>query len=135
MKRFLSPLPWQQSTGIALLRLIMGFFMIYHGWEIFDAAKMNGYFEWGMFKSNSGRVLAYVGKIAELIGGVILFLGFLTRVAALILVATMTYITFFVGNGIIWYEDQHPFMFVLLGLVFVFTGPGRWSLDQKVFAK
>lgn len=79
--------------------------------------------------------MAYLGKGAELVGGVMLIVGWWTRLAALIVIFTMAYIAFFIGNGIIWYNDQHPFMFVLLGLVFIFTGPGRYSMDALLETK
>jgi uncharacterized membrane protein YphA (DoxX/SURF4 family) len=47
----------------------------------------------------------------------------------------MAYITFIVGHGKIWYEDQYPFLFVLLGLVFIFTGPGKFSVDYFIVKK
>jgi uncharacterized membrane protein YphA (DoxX/SURF4 family) len=47
----------------------------------------------------------------------------------------MLYVSFFVGHGKIWYEDQHPFLFVLLALVFFFYGPGKMSVDQLLFGK
>ncbi len=40
---------------------------------------------------------------------------------------------FFVGHGKIWYEDQHPFLFVLLAFVFFFIGGGKWSVDYLLF--
>ena len=107
--------------------------MIYHGWEIFSPSKMNGYLEWDLFKTSSGKTLVYVGKAAELIAGIFLFLGLFTRLGALILISTMACISFFVGHGKIWYEDQYPFLFVLLGLVFFFMGPGAFSLDNLIF--
>lgn len=135
MNKLFSPSPWQQDSGIAIIRMITGFFMIYHGWEIFDADKMSGYLEWDLFKNSSGKAMVYAGKAAELIGGFLLFIGLFTRIASLILILTMCYITFFVSHGKVWYEDQHPFLFVLLGLVFIFTGPGNWSIDQLLFRK
>src|SRR6476646_1428813 len=110
---FRSPPIWQ-TGGLTLVRCIVGFFMIYHGWEVFSAEKMNGYLQWDMFKnSSSGKFLVYLGKGTEFVGGLLLFIGLFTRVAALILAITMMYISFFVGHGIIWYDDQHPFLFVL----------------------
>jgi hypothetical protein len=47
----------------------------------------------------------------------------------------MSYIAFFVGHGKVWYEDQHPFLLVLLAMVFFFTGPGNISLDKMIFKK
>jgi len=136
MNRFFSSSPVWQTAGLTLLRLFVGFFMIYHGWEVFSASKMNEYLQWDMFKnSSSGKIMVYAGKGTEFAGGILLFIGLFTRIAALILIGTMTYITFFIGHGKIWYDDQHPFLFVLLALVFLFMGGGRWSLDHLLFKK
>lgn len=124
-----------QARGLAVIRILTGFFLAYHGWEVFDAKTMNGYLEWDQFKQASASFLVYAGKAAELAGGVLLLLGLLTRLAVLLIAGTMLYISFFVGHGKVWYGDQHPFLFVLLALVFFFTGPGAWSLDQKLFGK
>jgi len=133
MNKFLSPLPLWQDAGLALIRIVVGSFVIYHGWEIFSTDKINGYLEWDLFKTSSGKTLVYTGKAAELIAGIFLFFGLFTRLAALILIGTMACISFFVGHGKIWYEDQYPFLFVLLGLVFFFMGPGAFSLDKLIF--
>jgi putative oxidoreductase len=136
MNKLLSPSPWLFNPGLALVRVITGYFMIYHGKEVFDTGLMNGYLDWAMFKhSPAGKFMVYTGKSAELIGGILLALGLFTRIACTILVFTMGYITFFVGGGKIWMDDQHPFLFVLLGLVFLFTGPGTWSVDQLLFTR
>ncbi|MBS1597212.1 MAG: DoxX family protein [Bacteroidetes bacterium] len=136
MKNFLSPNPIWQQSGIGLLRIIVGGFMIYHGWEVFDAATMKGYAGWDNFKNSSmGLLLVYLGKTAELLAGVMLLLGCFTRVACVVLIVTMLYISLFLGHGKIWYEDQYPFLFVLLGFVFIFSGPGKWSVDRLLFGE
>jgi putative oxidoreductase len=136
MKKFFSTQPIWYDGGLFVVRLILGIFMAYHGWEVFDKAKMAEYTTWDAFKNDASPVfMVYLGKGAELVGGILLILGWLTRVGAIIIVCTMAYIAFFVGNGIVWYNDQHPFMFVLLGLVFLFTGPGRYSLDAAMERK
>ena len=133
MKKFFSTQPIWYDGGLFVVRLILGIFMTYHGWEIFDKVKMNEYAAWDTFKNQA--FMAYLGKGAELVGGIMLIFGWWTRLAALIVIFTMAYIAFFVGNGIIWYNDQHPFLFVLLGLVFIFTGPGRYSIDAMLESK
>lgn len=130
MNKFFSSSPILQQQGLALIRIIVGLLMVYHGWEVFDGATMQGYAGWDQFKGmSSPAVMVYLGKGAELVAGLLLVAGWLTRLAALVLILTMLYISFFVGHGKIWYDDQHPFLFALLGLVFVFTGPGSWSID------
>ncbi|HMR93517.1 MAG TPA: DoxX family protein [Chitinophagaceae bacterium] len=124
-----SSLSWQH-TGLSLLRIITGLLLIYHGWEIFSAAKMKEYAQWealGRFLPASA--MAYAGKAAELLAGVLLAIGLFTRAAALLGAGTLLYICFFIGQGRFWYEDQHPFVFALLCLVFFFTGSSSWSID------
>lgn len=133
MNRFFSPSPLMQPGGIALIRLIVGVFLIYHGYEVFSSAKMETYLQWDMFKKPNGKLLAYLGKGSEFVAGVLLFLGLFTRVACLITIGTLGYIAFIVGNGKIWMDDQYPFLFVLLGFVFFFTGPGAMSMDGLIF--
>ena len=136
MNKLFSPLPLWRNNGLTLIRIIVGLFLIYHGWEIFSAAKMNEYQKWDMFKNSpSGKIIVYTGKAAELISGVLLFIGLFTRIAAIILICTLGYIAFFVGHGKIWYDDQYPFLFVLLGFVFLFNGGGKLSFDHLIFSK
>lgn len=122
------------SEGLLLVRVITGGFLAFHGWEIFDGEVMNGYLEWDQFKGTSGgRSLVYAGKFAELLAGVLLTVGLFTRLAAIIAMGTLAYIAFFIGHGKVWYEDQHPFLFVLLAFVFLISGGGRWSADHFLF--
>jgi putative oxidoreductase len=134
IKTFLSYQPIWQQSGITIIRIIVGLLMAYHGFEVFDSKVMKEYATWDSFKGLSSPALwVYVGKGSELVAGVLLMLGLFTRLAAVVLIITMLYISFFVGHGKIWYEDQHPFLFVLLGLVFIFCGPGKFSLDYVLF--
>lgn len=133
MNKLLLPQPIWQHNGITIVRIIVGVFMLYHGWEVFSAEKMKVYFDWESFKGSAW--LPYVGKATELVAGLLLTLGLFTRIGALLMIGTLAYIAFFVGHGKVWYDDQHPFLFVLLGLVFVFTGPGNWAIDNLLFKK
>ena len=133
--RFFSPKPIWQQKSLAFVRIIIGMLLIYHGLEIFDPVLMNEYMSWEVFKGPSASVLVYTGKSSELLSGLLLLLGLFTRIGSLLAMATMSYITFFVGNGKFWYEDQHPFLFALFALLFLFTGPGTWSIDGLIFEK
>jgi putative oxidoreductase len=135
MTRIFSSSPIYPQQGLALVRIITGFFLVYHGWEIFNTETMNSYLVWDQFKNPSGKVLIYAGKASELIAGIMLLLGLFTRIGAILAAGTLAYIAFFVGQGKVWYEDQHPFLFVLLALVFFFAGPGAWSMDGIIFKK
>ena len=134
--QFISANPLWFNGGLALIRIVTGSLMIYHGVEVFDADKIKGYEQWLYdLKFPSPLVMAYLGKGGELVCGVLLVLGLFTRFAALLLAIIMTTVCFGMGNGKLFTDDQHPFLFVLLSLLFFFTGPGKWSLDKVLFTK
>ena len=132
MKYILNPEPFWQPQALAIVRIIFGALMVYHGYEIFRPEIMNSYLEWDMFKGPNGKLMVYVGKTSEFIAGISVCFGLFTRLGCLLGMGTLSYITFFVGHGKFWYEDQHPFMFVLLGAVYFFNGPVAWSLDGLI---
>lgn len=136
-KSLLSPNPLFYETGMASIRIFVGLLMTYHGWEVFDRATMEPYFQWEQMKALplSPEAMAYFGKSTELVTGICITIGFLTRIASLIMALNMSFITFFIGNGVFWYQDQHPFLFVLIGLIFFFAGPVTWSVDHVIASK
>lgn len=124
---------WQQ-TGLVLIRIITGLLMAFHGWEVFDSAKMTEYAKWDVIQTLPAPLLmVYVGKSLEFITGFCFVAGLFTRIAALLMAINMLVICFKVGNGRFYYEDQHPFLFAVLAMIFFFTGPVKWSLDQLWF--
>jgi putative oxidoreductase len=134
MNILFSSTPYAQPAAIGIARIILGSFLIFHGKEVFDGELMSGYAKWDSFKNfSSPALVTYTGKAMELLAGILLVLGLFTRPACLVVMATFIYITFFVGKGKFWYDDQHPFMFVLVSAILFFTGPGKWSLDNKLF--
>jgi putative oxidoreductase len=133
MNSLFSPTPIQLLKAVAVIRILVGLLIVYHGQEVFNVELMNGYASWETFKGMPATTVVYIGKTSELLSGIGITLGLFTRLGSLLAIGTFSFITFFVGHGIFWYEDQHPFMFVLFGLLFFFTGPGSWSLDGLLF--
>lgn len=136
MNKLLLSTPLWQSNGLAILRIITGLLMTYHGWEIFSPSTIQEYLKWDVVKSlPSPELLVYTGKGLELITGICLAIGLFTRVAALFMAMDMLFICFKIGNGKFYYEDQHPFIFAMLAMVFFFTGHVKWGLDNQLFKK
>jgi uncharacterized membrane protein YphA (DoxX/SURF4 family) len=124
------------EPGFALVRIIVGAMMAYHGFEVFDAKQMADYAKWMTdLHFPNPALMAYLGKGTEFATGVLIFLGLFTRLAVWPMILTMLIIAFGMGHGKIFYEDQHPFLFVLLALLFFFNGPTRYSVDQYLFGK
>jgi putative oxidoreductase len=132
----LSSQPLWRDNGLAVLRIITGMLMTYHGAEIFDRTKMLPYMEWDVIKSlPAPEIMLYIGKGLEFVTGLCFVFGLFTRIAAVFMAVDMLFICFKVGGGKFYYQDQHPFLFALIALVFFFTGPVKWSLDKRLFNK
>jgi putative oxidoreductase len=134
MSKVFSASPLWQTQGLVLIRIVTGLLVAYHGWEIFDEKLMSGYLEWDSIKSLPWpKAMVYFGKGLELVAGVCLAIGLFTRLAALFIFIDMMFICFKVGQGRFYYEDQHPFLFGVLALVFFFTGPVKFGVDNYLF--
>jgi putative oxidoreductase len=137
MNKFFSPLPVSVNNGIAIVRIITGVLLIYHGKELLDIELMEKYTGWfEERKYAKPAAWAFAGKGAELLAGAGFVLGLFTRLASVATIAAFTGIILILGDkGKIFQGDQHPFLFILLALVFIFTGPGALSLDSLFFKK
>jgi putative oxidoreductase len=130
----LSPRPLWFESALATIRILVGLLMAYHGLEIFQSEVMATYQTWDIIKQMPSPVLmVYLGKGLELVTGVCFIFGIFTRIAALLMAIDLLFICFVVGKGRFYYEDQHPFLFALLAAIYFFTGPVKWSIDQRIF--
>lgn len=128
--------PFNAEFILALIRILIGFFLIVHGYEVFDKTKMADYGTWiPPFGTGSAITVSYIGKSLELIAGILLTIGLFTRLASIALIATLWLIAFGIGEGRIFAEEQHPFLLGLFGVLYLFMGGGRWSLDARLFGR
>src|SRR3954468_3991710 len=70
--------------GIGIIRIIVGGFMVYHGWEVFSAETMKNYPQ--MLADAHipyPSFMAWLGKITELVAGFFLMIGLFTKLAAI----------------------------------------------------
>jgi uncharacterized membrane protein YphA (DoxX/SURF4 family) len=127
--------PGLWHDGIAIVRIVVGVMLIFHGWQIFEEQDMQGFAD--LFVGMSmpyPDAIPYVGKVIEILGGLLLLLGLFTRLATALLFVLFILITFVVGEGKIFTDNQLPFLFALVCLLFFFTGSGRLSIDYVLFA-
>ncbi len=94
LKLLVSPTPIQPQQSVGIIRIILGLLLTYHGIEIFNSELMGQYATWDTFKGNYAKFLVYLGKLSELIAGILLTFGLFTRIGALLCVGTLAYITF-----------------------------------------
>jgi putative oxidoreductase len=135
------------SSDIAalFLRLAAGAIFIPHGWS-----KVAGETGVGMFAADMATnygipaFLGYVAAYSELVGGILLIAGLLTRLDALLLAGTMIVAAFIVQLPEALYEVppdaiktfvalraiELPLAMFAICVAILLTGPGRASLDH-----
>ena len=127
-----SPGVWYD--GIAFVRIMVGAMLIVHGLQLFESKDMSVFSDL-LFNMAIPfpEAMAYTGKLIELIGGFFLILGLFTRIVTALLFVTFIFITFSVGEAKIFSDNQLPFLYALISLLFFFTGAGRLSIDYILF--
>jgi len=120
---------------LLLIRIVFGYAFIIHGWS-----KILNPFHWMGADAQVPAFFQALAAISEFGGGIALILGLLTRLSSLGLFFTMTVAIyshiFIYGNTFISKENpsyELPVIYVLLSLLFIVIGPGRFSLDKKIF--
>lgn len=127
-----------KDFGFLLLRIGIGTMFILHGWP-----KLAGGPErWetlGQTMELVGITFApafwgFMAGFAEALGGLLLLLGFLWRPACLLLLFTMIIAaTRHIAAGDPFTDYSHPLEAAILFFSLFFIGPGRYSLDNKLF--
>ena len=127
--------------GMLILRLVVGGLMAGHG-----AQKLFGWFgghglagTGGWFESlgfRPGRWMAMVAGMAEVGGGVLLMLGFLTPLgsAAVIGVTAAAALSVHLEKGL-WNTEggyELPMAYATVAAALAFSGPARYSLDAAL---
>jgi len=127
-------LPRRVDIALVLLRVWVGVGIAWHGWRTIRGG-LEG-FTRGV--ANMGfpmpEVFAVLGKGSELVGGILLALGLLTRPAAVFLVGTMFTAAFvrhagdpLIGKGP---SKELAIMYLMPFILFLIVGPGRISIDR-----
>lgn len=128
-----------ERLAVLILRLFLGFSFMMHG-----SQKLLGAFGGGGVAGVAGmlsklglepsQILAWVLSITEFVGGVCVFLGFLTRFWAAGLVIDMAVAIFKVhgANGFFASKNgfELPLAFGVMALVILLTGSGSLSVDR-----
>jgi len=123
------------EAGAVILRVVAGLIIFKYGLEIFSADKMKGYFDWLTdLNFPAPKAMVYIGKICELVGGLLMALGLFTRLAAIPLLITMSVIGFVLGEPEFLAADG-SILLLLIFLHFMLVGPGKLSLDHVLFTR
>jgi len=125
--------------GLAILRIVLGIAMALHGWSKLSGGVggVAGFF--GSLGIPAPELMAWVVTIVELVGGILLVVGFLTQIAGILILLDMLGVILFafllrgtplLENGAISWEKEA--VFGAAALCLALAGPGAWSIDDVV---
>ncbi len=130
------------NFGLLLIRLVIGLLFVGHG-----AQKLFGWFGGYGLKGTGGWMdsigikpgvtMALLAGLAELFGGILFAIGFLTPLAGIVIAATMIIgIVKVHGPNGLWstqngYEYNLTLLAVSIGIALI--GPGQYAIDALLF--
>lgn len=123
---------WAKNLGVLLARLAVGAIFIYHGWsKLSDISQFQGLLE--SFNFPAIAFFSYLIAIAELLGGIGVLLGILTRLAALGLAIIMLGALLIVHIGGGEFNPMAQNTLALFGACcgLVASGGGHWKTWAK----
>lgn len=134
--------PLLTDVALLLLRLVTGVVFIYHGGQ-----KLFGWFGGGgmapMIEAVRNNLelpmpvpMAWLAALSEFAGGILVLIGFFTRLAALPMIGVMGVAAFLVHGHAFGLKHNGMEFALTLGVVLVailLSGPGRFSVDRLIW--
>lgn len=133
------------GLGLLIIRLMIGVLMAIYGYDklihFSEMAASDFWMKNVSFLGMSGKVPLALTIFAEFFCSVFLIFGLFTRYSLLVLLFCMGYIFLVIfpfsilekgDNG---YKFNDAFVYFMIYLGLFFTGPGKYSLDAKLFGK
>jgi putative oxidoreductase len=128
------------TTALTILRVIAGFLFAAHGWQKFNEWTIAGtQASFAKMGVPAAELAAPAVATLELVGGIALVLGVLTRVFAALLAVDMLGALFLVHASAGVFAATGGYELVLLlasgALAIALTGAGRLAVDQALFGR
>ncbi len=129
-----------RDEGLLVLRVGIGIMFMFHGFPKL-AAGPETWTKLGGALSAVGvhfapTFMGFLAAISEFGGGFLLALGLLTRPACFFMLVTMVVATrMHFANGDQFEKYSHALEAAILFFSLLFIGPGKFSLDEKLFQK
>lgn len=138
MRRWLDDMqPW----GAFLLRLVLGFTLVYYGWHkviphggFHGGNTFSAIDHWGHQVAAMGLPywLGYVSALTEFVGGILLLLGLLTRFTAFMATCNLLVALWKVNIHHGFEGSQFNIALIAIALMLLFYGAGSAALDNRI---
>lgn len=133
-KLFKTPaLSTRASIGLLIFRIVVGLALMFHGWS-----KIQNPMGW-MGENGPPGFLQLLAAVSEFGGGLSVIIGLLFPLSLFGIFCTMGFATYFhaIVRGDPFVGQQGAYepalVYLVTALMLFLIGPGKFSLDQKVF--
>ena len=124
------------DLGLLVLRLWFGLEMaIMHGWPKVGKLFSGGGASWADPLGIGSTLSLSLATFAEFVGGLLIAFGFFTRLATIPYIITLLVAGLIAHYGDGWKDMSHAINYAIVGIAILITGPGRYSLDHKLFVQ
>jgi putative oxidoreductase len=121
-----------QPLGALIMRLALGVSMAVHGYEkVIPHGALNHHVHY-ITSLGLPHWLGYVSAYTEFVGGILLIIGLLTRLASALIAINMLVAFFYVGIHQGFGIYSYILALVALGIMLTFYGAGALALDRKI---
>ena len=129
MRQFVLYLYRHSGYGLALLRIILGALFLYLGYrKVFELGFAIEYFDTRGIPIP--MVLGPVFSLLELVGGLFLVIGFLTRYIGVLFTLEYLFLTLFMLFSKGFVSARLEFMFLTAAILLATQGAGRFAVDR-----
>ena len=129
-----------QPIGIFLVRIVVGAAMLYHGWpEVVPSSGFHGnhfaaldHFAHYVHALGLPRWLGYVSAFTEVVGGLFLILGLLTRFCAFLVTVNMILALATVDIYKGFSGSEFAIALAAMAFLLLLTGSGAAAIDRRL---
>ena len=128
------------TFGPLIVRVVLGSLFIINGWpKLVNLEQTQGFFDMMGLPAD----LALLIGLLEVVGGLFLILGLLTRIVALLFAIEMisAFIIVNISNVVVLPEGYElgllsiPILFMAISISLMLTGPGRFSIEWNIIKR
>ena len=119
----------EESIVYLLIRVIIGIIFVFHGYnKLLDLQNWNKF----IVSKNLPEFLGIFSALFETIIGILLIIGFLTRLSSLGLIIFMIIAIYLAHIEEPTYKYLYQISIILLGITLLITGSGNYSVDNFI---